>query len=581
MDFPLIRKHCAKIAKQLFDDFDRRKSVWADVANEFYPLAVAGLTKNVENLADECLHDDDHLLLTTIPVDCLNKGAAGFHGNLTSPLRRWFRFRLPSFMTEDGKTSHDQRMALDKLTKATEWVMSRSAIYASLYKLYVQLLCFGFAAMIINRDDERVIRAQTLRIGTYALGIGPDGMVSRLVRRFSWTAEQIITEFGDKGVGDDIKKAYEEGNIDRRWTVYNLIEPNATGERRVYDKVAEAINLGDEMIYRSIYWLAKANDASPQSGILKMAGFTVEPIVAPRFDFELGDTYGRGRGVDGLDLARGIQTFRSDILRTAGMRVQPPVVASSAFKEEGLKLGRGAVNYTRFGEQGANMVSPVFSTPPDAQDTRLSFTDAVQELQDLFFNSAFATIDALKNNAGVKTATEVDALVRENMERLGAVITNLDKELLDPLVSIVAKYTLQSGIAPLSDEDIAMFGELNVEYVSQIHLAQKQSSISAVQNWTTFVMNLAQLKPEARHKISTNGTIDEYGEMIGVPEACVASDEEVEASIQAEQAAAAQQQQNEALIAQAKAMKDMGSIPVTDESAAGQLLRATEQGGEV
>ncbi|MCQ2299956.1 MAG: portal protein [Bacteroidales bacterium] len=577
MDYRFIRKHCAKVAKQLFDDFDKRKSTWADVAKEFYPLGVAGLTKNVEHLADECYMDDKAKLHTTMPIDCLRKGAAGFHGNLTSPLRRWFRFRLPAFMTPDGKTTHEQRNALDRLTKATEWVMSRSAIYASLYKLYEQLLCFGFSAMIINADPERIIRCQTLRIGTYALGIGPDGMVCRLVRRFSWTAEQIIAEFGDDGVDDEIKKAAADGNIERRWTVYNIIEPNAVGPKRKYDKVSEALGLGDEMIYRSVYWLEKATDATPNSGVLKVAGFTIEPIVAPRFDYELGDTYGRGRGVDGLTLARGVQTFRNDILRTSANRVQPAVIASAEFKDEGLKLGRGAVNYTRFGEQSGGTVVPVFPNPPDSQDTRLSFQDALVELQDLFFNSAFATIDALKNNAGVKTATEVDALVRENMERLGAVITNLDKELLDPLVSIVAKYTLQSGIGLLSEEDIAQFGNLNVEYVSQIHLAQKQSSISAVQNWTAFIGQLAQFKPDALYKISTNGVIDEYGDMIGVPEQCVATDEQVEAAAQAQAKAQAQQEQMMQMQAQAKAMRDMGSIPVTDETAAGQMLRATTQ----
>lgn len=580
VDFRYVRKHCAKVAKQLFEDFDRRKATWAEVCREFYPLGVAGLTKNIENLADECYMDDEHRLLTMRPPECVRKGAAGFHSNLTSPLRQWFRFRLPAFMTENGETSHEQRMALDRLTKATMWVFTRAAVYASLYKLYEHLLTVGFGCMIVSSDRERIIRAQTLRLGTYALGIGPDHTVCRVVRRFSWNAEQIITEFSDRGVPEAIREAAKRGNLTQRWTVYNLIEPNAVGEERAYDPVAKKVGLDDTMIYRSIYWLANGKDGEPQDGVLRITGFSIRPIVAPRFDYEIGDTYGRGPGLDGLDLARGTQTFRGDCLRVSGNRAQPAVYAAADFAEEGLKLGRGAVNYVRFGEQRGAMVAPVFPNPPDAESTRNDFAESVGELRDLFFNSAFATIDAIKNQKGVKTATEIDALVRENMERLGAVITNLDKELLDPLVGIVANYTIRSGISPLSAQDIRLFGgALNIEYVSQIHLAQKQSQIGSVRLLGEFVGGIAQFKPDAPDYITTKGMVTEFADMIGAPEVCLAQEKEVAAAQAARAAAQQAQMEAERQAAQAKALKDVGSIQVTDDTAAGQLLKATRARG--
>lgn len=580
VDFSFVRKHCASVAKQRFEEFDRRKATWAEVCREFYPLGVAGLTKNIEQLADECYTDEDHRLLTMRPPECVRKGAAGFHANLTSPLRQWFRFRIPAFLTENGETTHDQRMALDRLTKATMWVFTRAAVYASLYKIYEHLLTVGFGCMIISSDARRIIRAQTLRLGTYALGIGADHTVNQVVRRFSWNAQQIVEEFGEAGVTETILEAKRKGNTTRRWTIYNLIEPNAVGDERAYDPVAKKIGLDDSMIYRSVYWLANGKDGDPQDGVLRITGFTVRPIVAPRFDYEIGDTYGRGPGLDGLDLARGTQTFRGDCLRVSGNRAQPAVYAAADFEEEGLKLGRGAVNYVRFGEQRGAMVAPVFPNPPDAESTRNDFTESVVELRDLFFNSAFATIDALKNQKGVKTATEVEALVRENMERLGAVITNLDKELLDPLVGIVAQYTVKSGIAPLSDEDAALFGDqLNIEYVSQIHLAQKQSQIGSVRMLTEYVGALAEIKPDAVDHVSTHGLVTEFADMVGAPEVCMATDNDIAAAKNARQEAQAAQMEAERQAAQAKALKDVGSIPVTDDTAAGQLLKSTQMKG--
>lgn len=573
VDWSRVRKHSAKIAKKLFDDFDKRRSTLLDIAREFYPLGVAGLEKSVDDIANGSEYDEDHKILTTIPITAMRKGAAGFHGNLTSPARRWFKLRLPSFMLDGGRSTHEQRDTLDRLTDATEWVMQHGNIYSSLYKLYEHCLTFGFGCMLINPDANRVIRSQTLRIGTYALGIDEKGAVNRCVRKFAWTAEQIISEFGSGGATDEIKRAAEKGDLDRRWTVINLIEPNAVGNMREYDKIAKTIDLDDRMIYRSIYFLDSATDSNPQSGVLHIAGFTVEPIVAPRFDCELGDTYGRGRGIDGLDAARGCQSFKYDTVVISGNRSEPAVIASADLKEEGLRLERGAVNYARFGEQKGNLVTPIFSQMPDTTDSRLNQEDAKRELDELFFVSSFTVIDALKNKTGVKTATEIDQLVRENMESLAPVVTNFDKELLDPLVSIVVRYTIGSNISPISPDEAAGLSNVNIEYVSQIHLAQKQSTISSVQNYTQFVTALAGAKPEALDKIDTDGTIDKFGEMIGVPESCVSDEKTIQAAREARAAAAQAQAQAEMQLKQAQAAKQIGDVPIDDGHAGGAIVK--------
>ena len=584
-NYSVIRKHCAGVAKRLFDDFDsKRKSICLDVAREFYPLGVAGLTKGVEELSDESPYDEDHRILTTTPIDCLRKGAAGFHGNLTSPARRWFRLRMPSFGRAFQKGNQEQDASLDRLTEAVEWAMSRGNVYSSLYKLYEHVLCFGFGCMLITGDAERIVRARTLRIGTYAMEVGEDGQIIRVVRRFSWTADQIVRHFGDYGCNDDIKSCAKDGDSKKRWTVYNLVEPNSVGDFKAYDKVAQELNLDDTMVYRSVYWLERGNDDFPQSGVLEISGFTIKPIIAPRLDYELGDSYGRGRGIDGLDLARGVQSFEFDILKISGNRAQPAVVASTEFKNEGLKLGRGAVNYARFGESRQALVFPALANQPDGNDTRLSLQEAKQELADLFFNTAFATIDALKNQTGVKTATEIDALVRENMERLNPVVTNMDKELLDPLVSVVTKYTLQAGICPLTPQDVDQMGIVNIEYVSQIHVAAKQSQLGAIQTWVTFLAQLAPVKPEILDKVSADGLADKMAELLGVSADCRSSDDEVDIVRAARAQAAQAEESRQTMETLGKVAGTAGSMPMDDAHFGGRLMKglgAIEGGSNV
>ena len=579
MDYALVRKHCAKVAKQLFDDFDRRKSILLDVAREFYPLGVPGLVRQVDNLKDAGLYDEDHRLLTTFPVMCLQKGASGFHGNLTSPARRWFRFQLPSFAMKDGKTTHAQRQSLSNLTKAVEWTFSRSGIYKTLRKAYEHLLAFGFACIILKPDKKRIVQGEILRVGTYALGTDERGQVDRVVRRLPYTASQLLAVFGKEALTPQILEAAQKGIHNRVYTVLNLIEPNATTkEDKAYDPVAQTIGLDDDQVYRSIYILEGANDNQPRCGVLMVSGFHIRPIVAPRLDAEAGDTYGMSPGIQGLDAARGAQTFKFDLLRASGNRVQPAVIASAEFKDEGLKLGRGQINYTRFGEQKGGMVAPIFPNPPDSSGTREDFEEAKKELADLFFNSAFAVIDALKNNPGVKTATEVDALIRENMEQLGPVVSNLDVELLDPLVEIMADYTIKANIAPLSEDDLKLMENIQVEYVSQIHLAQKQTAIGAAGALLEFMGKVAQANPEALDKLDADHAIDEYAEMIGAPEEFIAADDKIKTVRDQRAKAAEAQQRFTAMQAMGKAGRDLGSIPTDEDHVGGRIVQGL--GGE-
>jgi hypothetical protein len=163
------------------------------------------------------------------------------------------------------------------------------------------------------------------------------------------------------------------------------------------------------------------------------------------------------------------------------------------------------------------------------------------------------------------------------MERLNPVVTNFDKELLDPLVSIVTKYTLQAGICPLTPDDLMMMGTVNIEYVSQIHLAAKQSQIGAIDAWVAKVGQVAAAKPAILDNIDEDGLSGKYAELLGVPEVCVTSEDKVALVRQARQqteAQAAQAAQMEALGNAAK----IGSVPTDDQHLGGLITKG--MGGE-
>ena len=572
-----IKKHCTSVEQKLFSAFEKRKGHLLDIAKEIYPIGRAGLERGVEELADGFIYDDDHRMLTTGPMNALRQGAAGFHGNLTSPATHWFRFRLPSFMVKDGELTHEQKVLLDSITEATEWTFARANAYKSLHKIYEHVLTFGFGCMLVSADKERICRCETLRVGTYALGIGTDGMVDTCVRRLSWTADQIIREFGKESVPQYILDGKDDPI--KRYEIVNLIEPNAVGDAKANDEIAQDIEMDDNTIYRSIFWLKGASSGTKNEGILRVIGFSIRPIVAPRLECEIGDIYGRGRGDDALDLARGCQSFKFDELNIVGRQSEPAILADAELKDEGLKMYRGAVNYTRFGEQRGSMAMPIIPNPPSPKDAMAERMDAMQEIAKLFFNDAFSVIDAVKNGqSGKMTATEVEVHVRDAMQRLAPVATIFDTELLDPLVSIIAKYTIPAMPTPLTEEQVKLLSTVNVEYVSTIHLAQRQSSISGMVQVLQYGESLAKMgKPEVLYRIDGDRTFCRLAELIGFPENCLSTDEKVQESMSAANKAAAQQAQLEQMQIQARAQKDLASAPVDDGHAGGMIAKSIQQ----
>lgn len=578
MDFTQIAKRCRAQEKSLFDEFEKRKSLLLDVAREFYPAAIPGLSNGADEMADGYRHDDDHRMLTLSPKDSMERGAAGFHGNLTSPTTPWFRLRLPDFLVDEEGPTHEQRQLLDNVTAATRWTFSRSNAYPMLNRLYRHLLTFGFGCMLVTADKARIARCSTLRIGTYALGVGEDGQVDRLVRRFAWTAGQIIRNFGRGNCPQYILDS--EKDPVKRYEVCNLIEPNATGDERVHDETANELDMSEDTVYRSLFWL-KAGTGHKNDGFLRAIGYSVKPFVAPRMECEDGDVYGLGPGIHALDLARGCQSFKYDELNIVGRQSEPAVYAADQMKDEGLRLYRGAVNYVRFGEQHAAPVAPVFPNPPSPQDAREERMDAQVEISKLFYNDAFSVIDAVRRGeTGQMTATEVEAHVREAMQRLAPVATLFDTELLDPLVSIMARYTVAAMPRPLTDDQAAQLADVDVEYVSAIHLAQKQSSVAGIQHVFETAGAMAKAgKPEALHRVDADKMLVRVAELIGCPESVLASDEEVAQAVQADKQAAAEQAQLAKAQAAAGAVKDIGGIPLDENHAGSALAEAMAQEG--
>lgn len=504
IDLDAIRRRSEATVRPMVQEFDSVKGKLFEIAENVYPLAKRGLTDEVDQIYHVAEKHHDDKVINTTPFEALRKGSAGFLVNLMNPALKWFHLEPRRWavqgVEDDGQNSSSEQ--LEKLENFIFDVMSKGGSYRAFKKIFEHLLAFGFACALVKEDDDFVARTECLPVGTYALGVGKNGRVNRVNRRFAMTAEELVAEFGkgEKGLEalpSDVIENWKRGNNgkDGNYIVECLIEPNeetyACGSMEVLD-----YGLAKGMAYRSIYWLKGRKGASARgqySGILAIRGYKFNPIIAPRLDCELGGVYGRGRGHDALNACRALQALMYDELEISSNRAEPPLLASNDLREEGLDLSRGAVTYTNMGEQRSDLVTPILSNPPTSDETRLTAQEFEQRINGIFFLGEFNTIDSLKTiNAGDKrTAAEVNALKSENMLQLGGIVLMLEDELLDPVVNVFVKYSLQSRQLKKFDFTVDDAEDLIPRYVGNLQLAQRTQEVNSTENSLNFAIQIA------------------------------------------------------------------------------------------
>jgi len=149
------------------------------------------------------------------------------------------------------------------------------------------------------------------------------------------------------------------------------------------------------------------------------------------------------------------------------------------------------------------------------------------------------------------TATEIAERKEEKLLMLGSVLERLNNEALDPAIDRVFGIAERAGILPPAPPELSG-QKLRVEYISVLAQAQKAVSTASIEATAAFTMQLSQVFPQARHKFNSMQAVDEYAKAKGTPPKVIYSDDEAEASMEAEQQQmqAAQQAEQAAQVAQ-------------------------------
>ena len=118
-------------------------------------------------------------------IHALELLAASLHGMLTSSANRWFSLRYKEDVLND---SDEAKEWLQDATDKMYLAFGRSNFQQEIFESYHDLICFGTSALMIEEDQEDILRFSARHIKEIYIQENKKGFVDTIYRRFKMAA---------------------------------------------------------------------------------------------------------------------------------------------------------------------------------------------------------------------------------------------------------------------------------------------------------------------------------------------------------------------------------------------------------
>jgi hypothetical protein len=498
---------------QVVKEFQRIKSSrinwedhWQEVA-EFH-LPRKAIINTIRTPGDK----RHQILLDNTGMNSAEKLAGFLHGLLTNPSIEFFE--LTSGDVELDKQD-DVRKWLQDATRRMHNVLNNSNFQTEVHEMYMDLVLFGTAPMLIVEDDRFIVRFSSKNIRDTFIDESNQGVVNKVYQCFDWTADKIVAEFGEENVGEKVLKAFRENTPEKFKIIHAVYEEDPANPKRRAKK----------FVSQYVLERFKVN--------LRVGGFREMPYVAPRWSKTTGEIYGRSPGMTSLPEMKTLNKMMETTIKGAQKVVDPPLQVTDDGVVLPIRTRPGSVNYVR---AGADPIKPILN------DARIDFGFQAMEDKRTRVRAAFF-VDALVLREGPQmTATEVLQRTEESSRLLGPVLGRQQHEFLRPLIDRLFEIMVRKDMflpfpASLEGRD------LDVQYSSLIAKSQRvtesQNILRALEALSPFIT----LDPGVADNLDGDAALQVIARTFTLPQEIIRDKEEVEAIRQnrAEQEAAATQ----------------------------------------
>lgn len=490
--------------------------------------------------------------------------AAGMQSGLTSPNNQWFRLA-----PENPKLAESNKVQryLTDCEEIMQGHFSKSGIYDAFYSSYEELGTFGIGGFLLLEDPAMGFIPVPLTIGEYAIGVNAQRKPSEFFRRIELTPAQMVEQFGEDAVSDNVKMGYKN-NSNTAYVVNHLIAPN--------DGRIESSKGLKGKSFLSWYW----EEGIAADKYLAVEGYEEFPAIISRWTLTGPNVYGFGLGEMSLGDCTQLQKIELDKITALQLSLRPPLAMPISMRGRVSLLPAAQNWYDPSGSSGDPFIKPLVQVTPNMQDTGYEISRIEERIKRSFYVQMFLSLLTDPNREQQKTATEINELHNEKLLMIGPVLQRLDREMLRPCIDRAYAILERQGLLPEPPDEI--IGQaIKVEYLSPLILAQRMAAISAVDRFIGFISNVAGVDPGVLDNLDFDKTAIRYANDLGVPADLIRSDEEKQQMRESRAEDQRKAQQEQQMMEQAKvapqALKTLSETEMTPDSILGQAAGALMQ----
>jgi hypothetical protein len=458
------------------------------------------------------------LLFDATSVHALELLAASLHGMLTSSANRWFSLRFKSTqLNDDDEAKEWLEDSMDQMYLA----FARSNFQQEIFECYHDLICFGTSALMIEEDEDDIIRFSARHIKEIYIQENKKGLADTIYRRFKLPAQAAIEKFGMENVSKAFANTFKKDPF-QDVEVIHVVRPRTVFNSSKADK--------QNMPFQSIYFEYETGH------IISIGGFKEMPYVIPRYLKASTEIYGRSPAMNALPDIKVLNKMVETSLKAAAKQVDPPLLVSDDSMLSPIRMSAGSINYYRAGSR--DTIQPL----QIGQNTSATLNAENQRRQAIAKIFHVDQIIGASEQSSNMTATEVIQRSEQKMRILGPVLGRLQSELLQPMILRVFNIMLRNRMFKEAPEVLAN-QEIDIEYVSPMALAQRGQELQSLMRGLEIFGSIGQIAP-VQDYLDENGLVKNIISVLGLPAKIIKSDAQVQQL--REQRQAAQQQQMEA-----------------------------------
>lgn len=526
-------------AKQVRDPYDKD---YAEIERLCLPAKSRFMTTTgLKRMANTAKQDTAGIIAGRTLVHGMSTG-------LSSPSRPWFKLTTGD---QDLDAFEPVKLWLYETEQKIYSHFASTNYYDANKVAYGQLAHMGFAVTLGIEHSEYGAVYHSFDHGECWIAEDDGLRVTTLFYKPAYTVDQMVRKFPWDKLTQQVRDAYDKGNVQQLVEVMCVIEKND-------DRDASKLDSSNKP-WRSTWWEVGNRD---NKTILREGGFDSKPFSAPRWETTGSEVYSSASpGFNALADLRELEFTARRKGRALDMMVRPPVFIPGSAAQQALSLDPGSFNFIN------DMQGKVDALRPDPNVMTVIANEIerlTRRVNQLFYADLWMAVTEME---GIQPRNQQELMYRneEKLTQLGPVVDRVNVEKLE--VDIDRAFNILQNLNVLSPAPKELQGRpLTINFVSILAQAQLATSNSAIERAAQFVGYLTGVYPEAAIKFDAEQAIDEFARNSHTSPKIIRSDEIV-----------AGMKEEMAQQAQADKMGQMAQ-PLAQGAQAAELLSRTQVG---